>query len=250
MTTVINGTSTSASAPAVVGDDSNSGVYFPAADTVGIATAGTERLRVNSSGNVTVGKTDISTTVDGFAVLNSGETRISCSANDVLNLNRNSSNGAIQRFFRSGSLVGQIEGSTTGLTYTGINGLTFTGTQTASADPNTLDDYEEGTWTPTSPVSLTVSTATYQKIGRFVFINTFIDVSSNSSSSPFVIGGQPFAIDSGSASVGCFNNDGLDLYAYMDSTGVNIRNNTNNTRACSDVSGNFVAFQMFYRTSS
>jgi len=35
--------------------DTNTGVHFPAADTVAIATGGTERLRVNSSGNVAVG---------------------------------------------------------------------------------------------------------------------------------------------------------------------------------------------------
>lgn len=32
--------------------DSNTGVFFPAADTVAVATAGVERLRVDSSGNL------------------------------------------------------------------------------------------------------------------------------------------------------------------------------------------------------
>lgn len=35
--------------------DTNTGVYFPAADTVGITTAGSERMRINSSGNVGIG---------------------------------------------------------------------------------------------------------------------------------------------------------------------------------------------------
>lgn len=30
----------------------------------------------------------------------------------------------------------------------GVTGITFAATQSASADANTLDDYEEGTWTP------------------------------------------------------------------------------------------------------
>ena len=159
----------------------NTSITSPAANTLAFTTTTTERMRINSSGNFTVGKTDITTSVDGFAVLNTGETRISCSANDVLNLNRNTSNGAIQRFFRSGSLVGQIEGSTTGLTYTGINGLTFTASQSASADANTLDDYEEGTFTPTitgssSNPSYTTSYAVgrYTKIGRIVHFNFLI----------------------------------------------------------------------------
>jgi hypothetical protein len=61
MTLVLNGTTGvssvdgSASTPAIQGNDTNTGVFFPAADTVAIATGGTERARVDSSGNVGVG---------------------------------------------------------------------------------------------------------------------------------------------------------------------------------------------------
>lgn len=57
MTLVLNGTTGvsavdgSAATPAIQGNDSNTGVFFPAADTVAIATNGTERVRVNSSGD-------------------------------------------------------------------------------------------------------------------------------------------------------------------------------------------------------
>lgn len=37
--------------------DLNTGIFFPAADTVGVATGGTERMRVDSSGNLLVGVT-------------------------------------------------------------------------------------------------------------------------------------------------------------------------------------------------
>jgi hypothetical protein len=40
-------------------------------------------------------------------------------------------------------------------------GVTFPATQSASTDANTLDDYEEGTWTPTIIGSSTAGTATY-----------------------------------------------------------------------------------------
>lgn len=56
-TTGIAGTNGSAGTPAVQGEDTNTGIFFPAADTVAVATAGAERLRVDSSGNVGIGVT-------------------------------------------------------------------------------------------------------------------------------------------------------------------------------------------------
>jgi hypothetical protein len=61
MTVIINGTTGisgvdgSAGTPAVQGSDTNTGVFYPAADTVGVSTGGTERMRVDSSGNVGIG---------------------------------------------------------------------------------------------------------------------------------------------------------------------------------------------------
>ena len=54
-TTGIAGVDGSAGTPAVQGADTNTGVFFPAADTVAIATGGSERLRADSSGNVGIG---------------------------------------------------------------------------------------------------------------------------------------------------------------------------------------------------
>jgi hypothetical protein len=54
-------------------------------------------------------------------------------------------------------------------------GITFPATQSASTDANTLDDYEEGTWTPNQGAGLTVvgtfsSTGNYVKVGKMVTV--------------------------------------------------------------------------------
>lgn len=54
-TTGISGVDGTASNPSYEGTDSNTGIFFPAADTVAIGTGGTEALRVNSSQNVGIG---------------------------------------------------------------------------------------------------------------------------------------------------------------------------------------------------
>lgn len=56
-TTGIAGTNGSAATPAVQGEDTNTGVFFPAADTVAVSTSGTERLRIHASGGVSIGTT-------------------------------------------------------------------------------------------------------------------------------------------------------------------------------------------------
>jgi len=62
------------------------------------------------------------------------------------------------------------------------SGITFPATQVASSDVNTLDDYEEGNWTPTitagsgTPTTTSINTAKYTKIGRLVTLEVDISI--------------------------------------------------------------------------
>ncbi len=58
-------------------------------------------------------------------------------------------------------------------------GITFPATQSASSNANTLDDYEQGTFTPTLGGTWTTSptglSGTYVKIGRQVYVRVYFD---------------------------------------------------------------------------
>ena len=56
-TTGIAGTNGSAGTPAVQGEDTNTGIFFPAADTIAFAEGGAEVARFDSSGNLGIGTT-------------------------------------------------------------------------------------------------------------------------------------------------------------------------------------------------
>ena len=95
------------------------------------------------------------------------------------------------RLNSTGALV--LAGGTT--TATGV-GIAFPATQSASSDANTLDDYEEGTWTPNDAsgagLSFTINSANYVKVGRLVFVYMFITFPVTSNTASIQIGGLPF----------------------------------------------------------
>jgi hypothetical protein len=75
-------------------------------------------------------------------------------------------------------------------------GITFPATQSASTNANTLDDYEEGTWTPAdgsgAGLSFTIGFAKYTKIGNQVSVTAQVTYPATASTANANMSGLPF----------------------------------------------------------
>jgi len=119
-------------------------------------------------------------------------------------------------------------------------GITFPASQSASSDANTLDDYEEGTWTPNDAsgagLSLTINVATYVKIGKIVILSYNLSYPSTANGSSAILGGLPFTVSPSTnnnwmGGVVHWNSSSRNLtnMALGQTTQATFRNNINNT---------------------
>jgi len=210
---------------------SNAGGFFVTGDTgivrnsaTGVALrtgtgGGTDRLIVDTAGNVGIGGSP-SYKLDCFGDVKMGnrasnaQVYITSTANSSF-LHFETGGGGEGGTLRSDSyLKFDTGGANTRLTIasTGLatfsngiavttGGVKFPATQSASADANTLDDYEEGTWTPTQGTFGTwtspVFTATYVKIGKLVQVSCYQTSGTiDPGGTQKTIGGFPFAVAS------------------------------------------------------
>jgi len=90
----------------------------------------------------------------------------------------------------------------------GAGGIAFPATAVAVADANTLDDYEEGTWTPTdgSGAGITITalanSCNYTKIGRQVTAQFAVTYDATASGAQASLSGLPFTVGSGAGNGG------------------------------------------------
>jgi hypothetical protein len=204
--------------------DSNTGIYSPGADQFAISTGGTGRVFVDASGRVGVGTNSPSQTLHivGASLANNfvvpsttgyfydvtGQNGLfiygstNGSTPNILSFNTTGTERA--RIDSSGRLlIGTATANTSGAKLQTSDGLTFPATAVASADPNTLDDYEEGTFTPSYKADTTnptlgygsINRGKYTRIGRIVHVQIMLQstaVSVTGSGSLFV-GDLPFS---------------------------------------------------------
>jgi hypothetical protein len=94
--------------------------------------------------------------------------------------------------FRTTIGVGEATPSSSGI------GITFPATQSASTDANTLDDYEEGTWTPSvgGTSTYTQQQGSYIKVGRLVTVSFDMAILLLGTGSTSSMSGLPFTVGS------------------------------------------------------
>jgi hypothetical protein len=150
-TTGIAGVDGTAATPSVQGADANTGVFFPAADTVALTTGGSERMRVDSSGNVGIGvtanatvKLDVNGPIASRAALTADQTSAGVIAY----------NSTTTQLISYGSAV---TGGTMDF-YTGLGGVT----PTIRMRIDSLGDVQIGTTTSAGKLSLGWNSAAQQ----------------------------------------------------------------------------------------
>lgn len=154
----------------------------------------TERIRLTATDDA-----GLVSTLHAFQVGPTAGVNIIMDGNETMARN----NGAASTYFinvEGGNI--QLGNTSSILTLTGGK-IAFPATQQASADANTLDDYEEGSWVVTSAGTTsagagtyTIQDAHYTKIGRVVYIRINVGWSAHTGTGNLRINNLPFPVGS------------------------------------------------------
>ncbi len=219
--------------------------------TVTVQTDGTERMRITSAGLVGIGTATPNTfffnnlvvasgaSNAGMAIYGTGQTTLAfataTSGSDSYRGYIQYTGGGIDtmafvtaatermRITSGGNLlVGTTTNNASGGVIQVSNGITFPATQSASSDANTLDDYEEGTWTPTQGAGITLvgsfsSTGTYTKIGNIVTLRGRLSGSTSLAitAASVLCGGLPFTPSGDPYAMGSMTNSAVNTSATV-----------------------------------
>jgi len=150
-------------------------------------TNASEAMRIDSSGNVLVGKTSTTRNVIGAEIRTTGFVRFTRDQANPLELVRTTDDGEVIKFYKDNTLVGNI-----GLSSSGIS-IALGGTGSA----NTLDDYEEGTFTvQDTDGGGSNQSGMYTKIGDLVTCFFYLTTGAISGSDTFYLTNLPFTVGS------------------------------------------------------
>ena len=134
-------------------------------------------------------------------------------ASNAIDLQWNSYSAEVLKMFNAGDVKVTTGNLVIGTSGKGID-FSATANSAGSMSNELLDDYEEGSWTPT-PDDLSNTpqyynrTGTYTKIGNLVYAIGFLQFGSspqptfNSTSNSLTVSGLPFPCDAGTGYVGC-----------------------------------------------
>lgn len=173
-------------------------VILKSAATVTIQKAGSSTFAgspaVDWANPGTIGSTTPNT--GAFTTLSSsGNTTLGDAATDTLNVGA----GGIVKDANGRTGIGLTPTVRNNTTLQTVDGLGFPATQVASSDANTLDDYEEGTFTPTIVGTSTAGVGTYTtqvgrytKIGNTVHFNATVAITNHTGTGNIMVGALPF----------------------------------------------------------
>jgi hypothetical protein len=229
-------------------------------------------VTLDASGNVLVGKTSQDQTVVGAEIKADGIAAFTADGTSPLRINRKTSDGTIVNFMKNDTSVGSIGVDSGDNFYVGAatashSGLYFgnsgalpmaAGARSDNSEnlgsddyrfkdiflsggvylggtvaANKMDDYEEGTWTPTANVysgTMTVYEAYYVKVGAMVFIYIDLEFSGDDSSS-VTIDGLPFSTSYNQGRGGLsttFNSTNIDGMWNLGTNNINFKPRTGN----------------------
>jgi hypothetical protein len=236
-TTTVTGNVTAAKLIPTGTSVTGNGLYLPAANALGLSTNGTNAVYIDSSQNVGIGMTptyklDVTGSIRTSSVMyvaggdssiqrSGGNTWVVVSSNTGYGSNGvhlkldSSTTAGFFGFYSQGTSILEAAGAGNTVVLQGGStsagtGIAFPATQNASANANTLDDYEEGTWSPSyssssgSGLVITTNSATYTKIGRAVTLSLDFTVTTVASSGGVIyINNLPFAGTTNNGSM-CF----------------------------------------------